>query len=164
MATLTIFLRWHLRSSHIVLQLLLAQTGNTIKPVHLALQIILPRPTSPFTFFFTLSCRAWLPHAKADTYPEPVAAFVVAAWLSLLSFIVDLFVFLVVVGLVALVVRLRNFGGVRFNLVLLLIVGFLVLTVLSLAKLIATMLGVILLLSISFGLLLTLRMRQWSHD
>jgi len=78
----------------------------------------------------------------------------------LLSFIVDLFVFLVVVGLVALVVRLRNFGGVRFNLVLLLIVGFLVLTVLSLAKLIATMLGVILLLSISFGLLLTLRMRQ----
>ena len=78
----------------------------------------------------------------------------------MLSFIVDLFVFLVVVGLVALVVRLRNFGGVRFNLVLLLIVGFLVLTVLSLAKLIATMLGVILLLSISFGLLLTLRMRQ----
>jgi len=84
--------------------------------------------------------------------------------MSLLSFLVDLFVLLVVVGLVALVVKLRNFGGVRFNLVLLLIVGFLVLTVMSLAKLVATMLGVILLLSIFIGLLLTLRIRQSSHD
>ena len=84
--------------------------------------------------------------------------------MSLLSFLVDLFVLLVVVGLVALVVKLRNFGGVRFNLVLLLIVGFLVLTVLSLARLVATLLGVILLLSILFSLLLTQRMRQSSHD
>jgi hypothetical protein len=79
--------------------------------------------------------------------------------MSLLSPLVDLFVLLVVVGLVALVVTLRNVGGVRFNLILLLIVGVLVLTVLSLGKLVAIMLGVILLLSISFSLMLTRKIR-----
>jgi hypothetical protein len=75
--------------------------------------------------------------------------------MSLLSLLVDLFVLLVVAGLAALVVKLRNVGGARFNLALLVIVGVLVLTVLSLGKLVAIMLGVILLLSISFSLLLT---------
>lgn len=79
--------------------------------------------------------------------------------MSLLSLFVDLFVLLVVVGLVALVVKLRNVGGVKFNLALLVIVGVLVLTVLSLGKLVAIMLGIILLLSISFSLLLTRKIR-----
>ena len=67
--------------------------------------------------------------------------------MSLFSFLVDLFALLVVVGLIALVVKIRNVGGVRFNLALVLIVGVLVLMVLSLGKLVAIMLGVILLFS-----------------
>ncbi|MGA2789420.1 MAG: hypothetical protein ABSF00_01485 [Candidatus Bathyarchaeia archaeon] len=78
--------------------------------------------------------------------------------MSLLSLVVDLFVLLVVVSLVALIVRSRNVG-VRFNIILLLIVGVLVLTVLSLGKLVGIMFGVILLLSISFSLLLTRKIR-----
>jgi Ca2+/Na+ antiporter len=83
--------------------------------------------------------------------------------MSLFSLLVDLFVLLMVVGLVALVVKLRNVAGVRLNLALLLIVGVLVMTVLALGKLVAIMLGVILLFSISFSLLFTRRMRESSE-
>lgn len=55
--------------------------------------------------------------------------------MSLLSILVDLFVLLAVVGLVALAVRLRNVVGVRLNLILLIIVGVLVLSVFSLGRL-----------------------------
>ena len=79
--------------------------------------------------------------------------------MSLFSLLVDLFVLLVVVGLAALVVRLRNVGGVKLNLALLLIVGVLVLTVLSLGKLVAIMLGAILLLAVAFSVLLTRKIR-----
>jgi hypothetical protein len=82
--------------------------------------------------------------------------------MSLLSLLVNLFVLLVVVGLFALIVKLRTVGGVRFSLVLLLIIGVLVLTVWSLGKLVAIMLGVILLFLLSFSVLLARKIRHSS--
>jgi len=76
---------------------------------------------------------------------------------SLLSFLVDLFVLFALVSLVALVVKQRRAGGIKLNLVFLVIVGLLLLSVFSMGKAIAIMFGVIVLLSLFISLLLTRR-------
>jgi hypothetical protein len=75
----------------------------------------------------------------------------------LLSFLVDLFVLFALVSLVALVVKQRRAGGIKLNLVFLVIVGLLLLSVFSMGKAIAIMFGVIVLLSLFISLLLTRR-------
>lgn len=75
--------------------------------------------------------------------------------MSLLSVLVGLLVILAVVSLAALIVKLRKVGGIKLNLILLLIVGVLVLSVFSMGKLIAIMFGVIALLSLFISLLPT---------
>ncbi|MGD0176072.1 MAG: hypothetical protein ABSC50_04500 [Candidatus Bathyarchaeia archaeon] len=77
--------------------------------------------------------------------------------MSLLSFLVDLFVLFALVSLVALVVKQRRAGGIKLNLVFLVIVGLLLLSVFSMGKAIAIMFGVIVLLSLFISLLLTRR-------
>lgn len=77
--------------------------------------------------------------------------------MSLLSFLVDLFVLFALVSLVALVVKQRRAGGIKLNLVFLVIVGLLLLSVFSMGKIIAIMFGVIVLLSLFISLLLTRR-------
>ncbi|MGA8904930.1 MAG: hypothetical protein WB661_07970 [Candidatus Bathyarchaeia archaeon] len=77
--------------------------------------------------------------------------------MSLLSFLVDLFVLFALVSLVALVVKQRRAGGIKLNLVFLVIVGLLLLSVFSMGKTIAIMFGVIVLLSLFISLLLTRR-------
>jgi lipopolysaccharide export LptBFGC system permease protein LptF len=75
----------------------------------------------------------------------------------LLSFLVDLFVLFALVSLVALVVKQRRAGGIKLNLVFLVIVGLLLLSVFSMGKAIAIMFGVIVLLSLFISMLLTRR-------
>lgn len=77
--------------------------------------------------------------------------------MSLLSFLVDLFVLFALVSLVALVVKQRRAGGIKLNLVFLVIVGLLLLSVFSMGRIIAIMFGVIVLLSLFISLLLTRR-------
>lgn len=77
--------------------------------------------------------------------------------MSLLSFLVDLFVLFALVSLVALVVKQRRAGGIKLNLVFLVIVGLLLLSVFSMGKAIAIMFGVIVLLSLFISMLLTRR-------
>jgi hypothetical protein len=74
--------------------------------------------------------------------------------MSLFSVLIDFFVLLLVVGLVAIGVRVRKVLGVRLDFILLLIVGGLVLFASLLLKVIAALLGGVVLLAIATGLLL----------
>ena len=70
---------------------------------------------------------------------------------------IDLLVLFALVSLVALIVRQRKAGGIKLNLIFLLIIGLLLLSVFSLGKIISIMFGVIILLSLFISLLLTRR-------
>jgi hypothetical protein len=74
--------------------------------------------------------------------------------MSLLSLLEDLFILFAFVSLVAFFVRQRKSGGIKLNLILLVIVAVLLLSIFSLGRIIAIMFGIIVLLSLFISMLL----------
>ena len=70
---------------------------------------------------------------------------------------IDLLVLFALVSLVALIVRQRKAGGIKLNLIFLMIIGLLLLSVFSMGKIISIMFGIIILLALFISLLLTRR-------